>query len=164
MRKPEERFFETVDGTRLFYRHWPAIADSANRAIVLLHRGHEHSGRFQHVVDELNLPGFPHVRLGCARTWTFVREQRKMAGLRNLRQRSRQLRRSHFEAHGIPAENLAVIGQSIGAVLAAAWAHDYAPKIRCMVLAAPAFQVKLYVPFARAGPRAHAQMSPATSM
>jgi alpha-beta hydrolase superfamily lysophospholipase len=33
----------------------------------------------------------------------------------------------------------------------ATWAHDYAPGIRCMVLASPAFKVKLYVPFARPG-------------
>jgi Putative methyltransferase/Serine aminopeptidase, S33 len=41
------------------------------------------------------------------------------------------------------------VAQSVGAVLAATWAHDYAPKIRAMVLASPAFAVKLYVPFAR---------------
>ena len=42
-----------------------------------------------------------------------------------------------------------MIAQSVGAVLVATWAHDYAPQIRCMVLASPAFKVKLYVPFAR---------------
>jgi hypothetical protein len=36
-------------------------------------------------------------------------------------------------------------------VIAATWVHDYAPRIRCMVLASPAFDVKLYVPFARQG-------------
>ncbi|TIQ39830.1 MAG: alpha/beta hydrolase, partial [Mesorhizobium sp.] len=35
--------------------------------------------------------------------------------------------------------------------LAAAWVHDYAPKLRAMVLASPAFSVKLYVPFAKEG-------------
>ena len=44
-----------------------------------------------------------------------------------------------------------MIAQSVGAVLAAIWAHDYAPNIRCLVLASPAFKVKLYVPFARTG-------------
>ena len=39
------------------------------------------------------------------------------------------------------------------------WAHDYAPKIRCMVLASPAFKVKLYVPFARQRPQAAAQVA-----
>lgn len=52
---------------------------------------------------------------------------------------------------GHPAENIAVIAQSVGAVLVATWLHDYAPRIRCAVLASPAFKVKLYVPFARQG-------------
>src|SRR5437667_290428 len=52
--------------------------------------------------------------------------------------------------YGIAIENMALVAQSVGAVLAAAWVHDYAPKIRCMVLTSPAFRVKLYVPFARA--------------
>jgi alpha-beta hydrolase superfamily lysophospholipase len=42
-----------------------------------------------------------------------------------------------------------VVGQSVGSVLAATWVHDYGPRIRSMVLASPAFSVKLYVPFAR---------------
>ena len=53
--------------------------------------------------------------------------------------------------YGIEPENIAVIAQSVGAVLVSAWLHDYAPKIRCAVLASPAFKVKLYVPFARSG-------------
>jgi pimeloyl-ACP methyl ester carboxylesterase len=58
----------------------------------------------------------------------------------------------HIRAEfGIDQENVSVIAQSVGAVMAAAWVHDYAPSIRCLVLAAPAFRVKLYVPFARLG-------------
>jgi alpha-beta hydrolase superfamily lysophospholipase/SAM-dependent methyltransferase len=53
--------------------------------------------------------------------------------------------------YGLRMENIAVIAQSVGAVLISTWAHDYAPRVRCLVLAAPAFKVKLYVPFARAG-------------
>src|SRR5205807_1284802 len=37
---------------------------------------------------------------------------------------------------------------SVGAVTAAAWVHDYAPPLRGLILATPAFRVKLYVPFA----------------
>jgi hypothetical protein len=29
-------------------RYWPATGDRAERAIVLFHRGHEHSGRLPH--------------------------------------------------------------------------------------------------------------------
>ena len=55
---------------------------------------------------------------------------------------------------GFETQNLAVIAQSVGAVLVSAWLHDYAPRVRCAVLASPAFSVKLYVPFARAGLKA----------
>jgi hypothetical protein len=42
----------TATGRRPEHRKWP------NAAVVLLHRGHEHSGRLQHVVDELGLDDF----------------------------------------------------------------------------------------------------------
>src|SRR5205823_9248896 len=58
MRIPEERYFEASDGVRLFYRYWPPAAAVSKQALVLLHRGHEHSGRLQHLVDELDLPDF----------------------------------------------------------------------------------------------------------
>ncbi|EIH0164087.1 TPA: hypothetical protein ACV7C8_005651, partial [Escherichia coli] len=53
-RIPDERQFLTSDNTELFYRHWPAQeASSTPKVVVLFHRGHEHSGRLQHIVDEL---------------------------------------------------------------------------------------------------------------
>ena len=55
------------------------------------------------------------------------------------------------EKDGFAQQRHRAVAQSVGAVLAAAWVHDYAPKIRALVLASPAFSVKLYVPFARQG-------------
>src|SRR5690606_23409578 len=55
------------------------------------------------------------------------------------------------ERHGLAEQDMVVLAQSVGAVLVATWAHDYAPNIRALVLASPAFRVKLYVPFARPG-------------
>ena len=46
--------FTSFDGTKLFYRAWPARQPSG-QAIVLFHRGHEHSGRMQDLVDRLGL-------------------------------------------------------------------------------------------------------------
>jgi esterase/lipase/SAM-dependent methyltransferase len=43
---------------------------------------------------------------------------------------------------------MVVMAHSVGAVIATAWVHDYAPPIRALVLAVPAFRVKLYVPLA----------------
>ncbi len=48
---------------------------------------------------------------------------------------------------------MVVLAQSVGAVTVAAWVHDYAPRIRAMVLAAPALAIKLYVPLAIPGLR-----------
>ncbi len=57
-RDPVERTFVTHDGSALFFRHWPAVGIAAKGAIVLFHRGHEHSGRMAHLVDELDLTGY----------------------------------------------------------------------------------------------------------
>ena len=150
-RVAQERTFRTHDGVDLFYRHWPATAAPARGAIVLFHRGHEHSGRMAHLVDELGLPDFDFF------AWD-ARGHGRSPGARGdspgipASVRDVQTFADHIVAeHGIAVEDIAVVAQSVGAVLAAAWAHDYAPRIRCMVLASPAFKVKLYVPFARAG-------------
>src|SRR5439155_14854300 len=50
--------------------------------------------------------------------------------------------------YGVPLENIIVLAHSVGAVVASTWVHDYAPPIRALILATPAFRVKLYVPFA----------------
>ena len=152
MRLAAEKQFTTHDGTELFYRHWPAeegAGTEANKAIVLFHRGHEHSGRLQHVVDELNLPDF-----ACF-AWD-ARGHGKSPGARgdspsfaaSVKDMDVFLRHVS-EAYDIPMRNIVVLAQSVGAVLASTWAHDYAPRVRGLVLVAPAFKVKLYVPLAR---------------
>lgn len=149
MRLAEEHRFATHDSTELFYRHWPAPEGKATRALVLLHRGHEHSGRLQHIVDELNLPGF-----ACF-AWD-ARGHGRSPGTRGdspsfaASVKDLDIFTRHLEqVHGIPRQNMVVVAQSVGAVLAATWAHDYAPPVRGLVLTAPAFKVKLYVPLAR---------------
>lgn len=50
--------FTTQDGTALFYRYRPAKNDNSGKAVVLFHRGHEHSGRMMFLSDELGLDDF----------------------------------------------------------------------------------------------------------
>ncbi|MFP2514246.1 bifunctional alpha/beta hydrolase/class I SAM-dependent methyltransferase [Buttiauxella agrestis] len=151
-RTPNERHFLTSDNTEIFYRHWPAVSPAATpKVIVLFHRGHEHSGRLQHIVDELLMPDTAFY------AWD-ARGHGKSPGQRGY---SPSLARSiqdveefvRFAAADCRAsmEDVVVIAQSVGAVLAATWAHDFAPTIRGLILASPAFKVKLYVPFARQG-------------
>ena len=149
-RRCTEHTFATHDDVALFYRHWPAVA-VARGAIILIHRGHEHSGRMAHLADELGLPDFD----------VFAYDMRGHGRSPGARGDSPSVSHSvrdvqtfveHIAAtHGVNVADIVIVAQSVGAVLASAWAHDYAPKIRGLVLASPAFKVKLYVPFARAG-------------
>jgi len=147
-RIPEELFFPTHDGVKIFYRHWPGTGD---RAVVLLHRGHEHSGRMAHVVDELDLPETSFFAWDARAHGRSEGEQGSTTTMATFVQDLDEFVRHIRARFGVAEENIAVVAQSLGAVMAAAWAHDYAPSIRCLVLAAPAFKVKLYVPFARLG-------------
>ena len=147
----QQKTFTTSDGTELFYRYRPAKDGSNDKAIVLFHRGHEHSGRLMYLADELGLDDFAF----------FAWDARGHGNSPGARGDSPGITTSvadiqdfmHHIAHHyhIAPENTAVIAQSVGAVLVATWLHDYAPPIRCAVLASPAFSVKLYVPFARSG-------------
>ena len=150
-RKPEESQFITHDGTSLFYRFWPARSQTPKGVIVLLHRGHEHSGRVAHLVDELGLEDYAFY------AWD-ARGHGRSPGERgfspsfgaSIRDLDRFV--AHIRAEtGVRIEDVAVIAQSVGAVLASAWVHDYAPNIRALVMASPAFDIKLYVPFAKEG-------------
>lgn len=148
-----EKTFTTHDGTELFYRVWPARSGKARGAIVLLHRGHEHGGRVAHLVEELGLDDFAFY------AWD-ARGHGRSPGVRGFSPSFAASVRDldSFVRHigavdGFAVDDMAIIAQSVGAVLAATWVHDYAPPIRALVLASPAFSVKLYVPFAREGIR-----------
>ncbi len=142
-----EHTFTSHDGTSLFYRQW-SPEKTAARALVMLHRGHEHSARWTETVS----------RLGIADTAVFAWDQRghgqspgPRGAAENLGVVIRDLESfiRHIEKeHGIAAENIVLCAHSVGAVIAAAWVHDYAPRLRGLILGTPAFEVKLYVPFA----------------
>ena len=135
------------DGAELFYRAW-IPCEATDKAILLFHRGHEHSGRWQQIVDLLGLKDIAvfawdargHGRSpgdrGTANNFADV--------IRDVDAFTRHISRDYE----IPIENMIVLAHSLAAVSVAAWVHDYAPSIRAMILATAAFRVKLYVPFA----------------
>lgn len=147
----QESTFATSDGESLYFRHWSATEGNGKKVIVLFHRGHEHSGRLQHIVDELVMSD----------TYFYAWDARGHGQSPGARGYSPSLARSVLDVDEfvrfvakdaqVSLEDIVVIAQSVGAVLVSTWVHDYAPKIRGMVLASPAFKVKLYVPFARTG-------------
>ena len=149
----EEHTFATHDGEDLFYRYWPATGARCRGAVILFHRGHEHSARMAHLVDELDLPEHAFFAWD-ARGHGRSPGQRGYSPNAATSVRDIQTFVDHIgTTYGIAVEDIAVIAQSVGAVLAATWVHDYAPPIRCLVVASPAFSIKLYVPLAIPGLR-----------
>jgi alpha-beta hydrolase superfamily lysophospholipase/SAM-dependent methyltransferase len=149
-----ERTLTTWDGATLAYRVWlPVTAEPEGRrgthpprAIVFFHRGHEHGGRWQDVVDALDLGDM------AMFAWD-ARGHGRSDGSRGAAESVADLVKdadtfvSHItHDYGIRPEDMVVVAHSVGAVIAAAWVHDFAPPIRGMVLATPAFRVKLYIP------------------
>jgi alpha-beta hydrolase superfamily lysophospholipase len=153
LRVAQEKYFITHDGSTLFYRYWPPTASQMTepRAVALLHRGHEHSGRLQHIVDELALADFAMFAWDARGHGSSPGPRGDSPSFAALVKDVDSFVRHIGNAHGIAIANIAVIGQSVGAVLAATWVHDFAPQLRCLVLTAPAFKVRLYVPLARPG-------------
>ena len=146
----------TADGIELFYRWWLPTTppeQAATRAVVLFHGGHEHSGRFDELVAGLaaELPG-------CAFFAWDARGHGRSPGERGDATHFMQLVRDAdgfvsaiSERHGIAVENMAVLGHSVGSVILATWLLDYVRPVRAAVLGSPAFDIKLYIPFARRG-------------
>ncbi|MHC5226293.1 bifunctional alpha/beta hydrolase/class I SAM-dependent methyltransferase [Ignatzschineria sp. LJL83] len=174
MRIESQLEFMSHDGEALFYRHWSmdkrsvdkrsmdksdhSVEDSyesedpSNRkAIILFHRGHEHSGRIAHLVEELNLPDYQFFAWdsrGCGKS---PGERGDAPSFGWMVHDAEAFYRHILQEYQLKEENIIVIAQSVGAVIAATWVHDYVPKIRGLILASPAFRVKLYVPFAIPG-------------
>ncbi|GGY44066.1 bifunctional alpha/beta hydrolase/class I SAM-dependent methyltransferase [Pseudoduganella albidiflava] len=147
-----EAGFDASDGTRLFYRAWQPKAprnDGPQRALVFLHRGHEHSGRIAPLVEQF----------GYGDDWAFAYDARghghspgergAAPGFATLVDDLDAFVAHIAQRYGIAREDMLVVANSVGAVVAATWLHDYAPRIRGLVMAAAAFKIKLYVPLAK---------------
>ncbi|GMB79426.1 bifunctional alpha/beta hydrolase/class I SAM-dependent methyltransferase [Shinella zoogloeoides] len=146
-----EKAFASHDGVELFYRVWPARSGTARGAIVLLHRGHEHGGRVAHIAEELGLDDFAFYAWDARGHGRSPGERGHSPSFAHSVRDLDCFVRHISETDGFAMEDIAVVAQSVGAVLAATWVHDYAPHIRALALASPAFDVKLYVPFAKEG-------------
>ncbi|MFO0809802.1 MAG: bifunctional alpha/beta hydrolase/class I SAM-dependent methyltransferase [Gemmataceae bacterium] len=147
MTTPLEKTLRLRDGADLFYRAW-LPAKPANKAMLLFHRGHEHSGRWQETVEALNLPDwaiFAWDQRGHGRS---SGDRGDAPNLATVAADADEFARHVTSVYGVAIEDTVVVAHSVGAVIAATWVHDFAPRIRGMVLATPAFRVKLYVPFA----------------
>src|SRR5262245_19441013 len=142
-----EKTFVSWDGAELFYRSW--IPDRAtDKALLLFHRGHEHSGRWQETVGSLDLHDVGIFAWDARGHGRSTGDRGAAKSLHDVIKDVDAFALHVSQKYGIPIENMIALAHSLAAVTVTAWIHDYGPPIRAMVLAAAAFYVKLYVPFA----------------
>jgi len=139
--------FKTFDGQDLFYRAWKNEANNNGKILLLLHRGHEHSLRLKEIAENPAFEGYTiysfdnrgHGETKVNATFEFMNLVRDLDAFVTFVCDKEQKQ----------SEDLFVIANSVAGVVASTWVHDYAPNISGMALIAPAFEIKLYVPFAK---------------
>src|SRR5436309_1593979 len=133
-----EQTFTSWDGAELFYRAW--IPDKRpNKALLLFHRGHEHSGRWQETVDSLGLNDVAIFAWDARGHGRSPGERGAANSLHDVIKDVDVFVRHIAQGYRIPLENMIVLAHSLAAVTVTAWVHDYAPPIRAMMLATAAF-------------------------
>src|SRR4051794_30552865 len=142
-----ERTFTSWDGAELFYRSW--IPNKAtDKALLLFHRGHEHSGRWQETVDSLNLDDVAIFAWDGRGHGRSPGDRGAAKSLHDVIKDVDAFARHVSQKFGIPIGNMIMLAHSLAAITVTTWIHDYAPPIRAMILPTAAFHVKLYIPFA----------------
>lgn len=144
--------FTTDDGLALHYKTWNV--QGASKALVLLHRGHEHADRWDTVAPSLAMPDTAIYAWEARGHGQSPGRRGHAAGfmeyVRDLDTFFHHLQKTH----GLVPERTVVVAHSVGAVIAATWVHDFAPRIAGLVLATPALEVNLIVPGALTSIRA----------
>lgn len=137
--------FKGFENAELFYREWNFRPQQ--KTIIILHRGHEHSGRMTefatderfsaYTVFSYDLRGHGHTEQAVSGTF--------MDYVRDLDIFVKYL----WNKYQIASQDIFIVANSMTSVVVAAWVHDFAPSIAGMALLAPAFSIKLYIPFAK---------------
>lgn len=142
-----EHTFKTWDENELFYRSW-LPEKPFTQALILFHRGHEHSARWEETVKLLALDGIGIFAWDARGHGRSPGERGSAENLGAVIKDVDEFVKHISATYHIAVPDMIVLGHSVGAVSMLAWVHDYAPPIRAMVVATPALRVKLYIPFA----------------
>lgn len=139
--------FTSFDGAELFYREWQPQSNANGRIVLLLHRGHEHSERLDPIACSSIFAGYKifsydnrghgHTRMEA--TYEFMNLVRDLESFVCF---------VCAKEKKVP-EDIFIVANSVAGVVASTWVHDFAPRIAGMTLVAPAFVIKLYVPFVK---------------
>jgi len=144
--------FTTDDGLSLHYKTWNV--QGATKALVLLHRGHEHADRWDTVVPSLMMPDTAVYAWEARGHGQSPGRRGHAAGFMEYVRDLDTFFHHLQKVHGLVPERTVVVAHSVGGVVAAAWVHDFAPRIAGLVLATPALEVNLILPGALTSIRA----------
>src|SRR6266545_3599712 len=110
-----ERTFTSWDGAELFYRSW--IPNRAmEKALLLFHRGHEHSGRWQETVDSLDLDDVAIFAWDARGHGRSAGDRGAAKSLHDVIKDVDAFARHVSERFGMPIENMIVLAHSLAAV------------------------------------------------
>ena len=141
----ENLFFDTFDGNKIFYRKWNF--EKNKKTLIIIHRGHEHSERLNILTQDekfLKYNIFAYDLRGHGYT-KIKSSPNSMDYVRDLDSFVKHIKNEYQ----IKEEDIFIIANSIGGVILSAYVHDFAPNIAGIALLAPAFEIKLYIPFAK---------------
>lgn len=141
----ENFYFNTFDGNKIFYRVWNF--EKNKKTLIIIHRGHEHSERLNELAQDekfLKYNIFAYDLRGHGYTETKT-SPNAMDYVRDLASFVNHIKNEYQ----IKEEDIFIVANSIGGVILSAYIHDFAPNIAGMALLAPAFEIKLYIPFAK---------------
>src|SRR5881628_1167366 len=110
-----EKSFATWDGAELFYRAW-APDKPTDKALLLFHRGHEHSGRWQETVDSLDLDDVAIFAWDARGHGRSSGERGAANSLLDVIKDLDCFTRHISKEHCIPSENMIVLAHSLAAV------------------------------------------------
>ncbi|MFO1485113.1 MAG: bifunctional alpha/beta hydrolase/class I SAM-dependent methyltransferase [Verrucomicrobiaceae bacterium] len=136
--------FTTDDGLSLHYKTWNV--QGASKALVLLHRGHEHADRWDTVIPSLTMPDTAIYAWEARGHGQSPGRRGHAAGFMEYVRDLDTFFHHLQKVHGLVPERTVVVAHSVGAVIGATWVHDFAPRIAGLVLATPALEVNLIVP------------------
>ena len=144
--KREEGYFRTYDGIKLYYRVW--LPESLVHPVFIMHGLHEHSGRYDSIIQRINLPQFSY--------FSFDQRGHGLSeGPRGYGLGIDQFVKD-MEAFwdfvmsrwpGIPKNNVLWIGHSFGGLWSIRYALKYPDHVKALVLSAPCLGIKTWVPY-----------------
>jgi alpha-beta hydrolase superfamily lysophospholipase/ubiquinone/menaquinone biosynthesis C-methylase UbiE len=133
----------------LLVRVWENKTKHNGKVIVLLHRGHEHSERLDEVASYAPFDAYKKYAYDY-RGHGYEKGEPCYEFMDLVRDLDHFIRYVQADAN-VNIEDIFIIANSVAGVVAATWLHDYAPNIAGVALVAPAFKIKLYIPFAKQG-------------